>query len=257
MTQPEPVPSAVSPAAPLDLAGAWVQLQVVTRSGYELEQALQAADAETKTKRRMLGDATKKLREVPMEARGKEIGPLLKLYQGEIDRLIKRGTKASKAYYHLLATSKELQAQATIGGTDVLAAAIADVHAGAVVQAQSIASENLASEEDAFAAVKLGAFERTLAQIEQELSLETPPATPRTPGGDAEYYSRRLRRLSSGGSGGGAGSGTTAVTGTGQESLPAKIAQLEQERDARVAQLEQVTTAMEREVCAAARDPIT
>ena len=46
--------------------------------------------------RRGLGDETKKLRDVPMADRGRAIGPLLKMYQAEIDRLIKHKNKATK-----------------------------------------------------------------------------------------------------------------------------------------------------------------
>jgi len=81
---------------------------------------------------------------VPTAERPKAIGPLLKLYQNEIDTLSKRGNKATKAYLALLDSTRALDASATADGGDVLAAALEgggagggdDDGGGAALQAQ-------------------------------------------------------------------------------------------------------------------------
>ena len=79
---------------------------------------------------------------MPTAERPKAIGPLLKLYQNEIDTLSKRGNKATKAYLSLLGSTRALvEASATADGGDALAAALEGGGAGggddgAALQAQ-------------------------------------------------------------------------------------------------------------------------
>ena len=67
---------------------------------------------------------------MPTAERPKAIGPLLKLYQNEIDTLSKRGNKATKAYLALLGGTRALEASATADGGDALAAALEGGGAG-------------------------------------------------------------------------------------------------------------------------------
>ena len=58
-----------------------------------LQAELKAAEDQMKQNRKKLAQETKKLKDVPLADRGKAVGPLLKLYQMEIDSLAKRGNK--------------------------------------------------------------------------------------------------------------------------------------------------------------------
>jgi homeobox protein cut-like len=200
-------------------------LRVVVEEMSAHEAPLLEADAQTKAARRKLAEETKKLREIPTAERSKAIGPLLKLYQGEIDSLTKRGNKASKAYFKLLGSARDCAAQ-------------------------DLSAAQPPPERDD-SAPRLAAFESTLSRLEAELAVETPPGTPIKPlsASSTEEVSGRLERLSSSAAG-----SQAALTRKTLElaEISARLTQVEVERDARGRQLEQVTAAMEREAQAKA-----
>ena len=180
----------------------WRGLKSAVESGAEVEAAILEADAVTKTCRRQLGDETKKLREVPMSDRGRAIGPLLKLYQAEIDRLIKRGTKASRAFSSIFHTARALHEAAATGvdGDDRLEAALLSASLPTRIP-QKKSDLNLfldSADGQEVASEKLTAVEVTLSKLEAEFSLSLPPGAPQqlvknTP----EQLELRIRRLAS------------------------------------------------------------
>lgn len=81
----------------------WHEFDLETRREELDKQGLAMAEAQERSQlaRRQLADSTREFRRLPPEQKAKDVGALLKLYQGEVDDLTKRAKRAEAAFLEL------------------------------------------------------------------------------------------------------------------------------------------------------------